>query len=68
MIGPISVKTYEATVVFARLADAIEEGRFVEANRATLRLARLGYTVTYRKPRPARRDEDTSANSGSNDS
>jgi hypothetical protein len=50
-----SDKTFLATGLFARLADAIERGQFVEAGRARARLAALGFVVTSRRSRPARR-------------
>jgi hypothetical protein len=49
--------TFLATGLFARLADAIDRGRFVEASRTRARLAAVGFVVNFRTPRPARRPE-----------
>jgi hypothetical protein len=49
-----SDKTFLAAGLFARLADAIDQGRFVEASRTRARLAALGFVVSFRKHRPAR--------------
>lgn len=52
-----SDKTILAAGLFARLADAIDRGRFIEANRARNRLATLGFAVTFRRHRKPHRPE-----------
>jgi hypothetical protein len=44
--------TYLATGLFAGLADATEQGRVAEAQRARADLAALGWEVRYRRPGP----------------
>ncbi len=52
-----SDKTILAAGLFARLADAIDRGRFIEASRTRARLATLGFAVSFRARRKARRPE-----------
>ena len=52
-----SERTILAAGLFARLVDAIDHGQFREASRARSRLAILGFLVSFRTRRPARRPE-----------
>lgn len=52
-----SDRTFLAAGLFARLADAIDRGRFGEASRTRARLAALGFVVSFRNSRLARRPE-----------
>jgi hypothetical protein len=48
-----SDKTFLAVGLFARLADAIDRGKLVEASRTRARLSALGFVVSFRSRRPA---------------